>query len=323
MNRYKQYIISLFQVIKNAANCFSEHKVLKMSAALSYTTMFSMGPLLLVILFLSDLFWGKEATEGAIYSQIKAFVGPSSAAQIQTIIENLAISNNGNIAGIIGITTLLIGATSVFAEIQDSVNTIWGIKPKKQSGFWLYLKARLLSFGVIASFGFILLVSLGISAILDTLSNQFFSRFQDTLFYGVYIANTLMTFVIISLLFGAIFTILPDAEIKWRQVRLASFTTAILFMVGKFLISFYITNSNVQNVYGTAGSFVVLMIWVYYSSVILYFGAEFAKSYAIQFSSAIVPSKFADLVHSVEIVAEHQTLQEANEDLKVIKKDNI
>lgn len=322
MSSFKPYIISLFKVIKNAINNFSEHKVLKMSAALSYTTMFSMGPLLLVILFLSDLFWGREATEGTIYNQIKNFVGPSSAAQIQTIIENLSISDKGNLAGIIGIITLLIGATSVFAEIQDSINTIWGIKPKKQSGFWLYLKSRLLSFGVIGSFGFILLVSLGISTIMDTLGDRFLSRFSDSLFYLIYIINALMTFIVISLLFGAIFTILPDAEIKWKQVRLASFTTAILFMIGKFLISFYIASSDIQNIYGTAGSFVVLMIWVYYSSVILYFGAEFAKSYALQFSSAIVPSEFADLVHSVEIVSEEPTLQKAQKELQAIKLQN-
>jgi len=322
MNYYKQYFTSLLKVIKIAINNFSEHKVLKMSAALSYTTMFSMGPLLLVILFLSDIFWGREATEGTIYSQIKNFVGPSSASQIQTIIENLSISDKGNLAGLVGIITLLIGATSVFAEIQDSINTIWGIKPKKQSGFWLYLKARLLSFGVIGSFGFILLVSLGISTIMDTLGDRFLSRFSDSLFYLVYIINTLMTFIVISLLFGAIFTILPDAEIKWRQVRLASFTTAILFMIGKFLISFYISSSNIQNIYGTAGSFVVLMIWVYYSSVILYFGAEFAKSYAIKFSNAIVPSKFADLVHTVDIVSEEQTIQKAEKELNIIKIQN-
>jgi membrane protein len=325
MNNLKQYIISLLEVIKKSSNGFVEHKVLKMSASLAYTTMFSMGPLLLVILFLSDLIWGsgRELTEGTIYNQIKNFVGPASAEQIQTIIKNLALSGKGHIAGIIGGITLFIGATSVFAEIQDSINTIWGIKPKKQSGFWLYVKARLLSFGVIGSFGFILLVSLGISTIMDTLSDRFFSQFSDSLFYIVYIANTLMTFIVISLLFGSIFTILPDAEIKWRHVRLASFTTAILFMGGKFLISFYITRSDIQNVYGTAGSFVVLMIWVYYSSVILYFGAEFAKSYAIKFSSAIVPSKFAELVQSVEIVSEKQTIQKADKELETIKKQQL
>lgn len=315
----KTYFILLYKVIKQAFNGFLDHKVMKMSAALAYTTMFSMGPLLLVILYLSDLFLGKEAVEGTIYNQIKNFVGPSSAKQIQTIIENLALSNEGTTAGIIGVVTLLIGATSVFAEIQDSINTIWGIKPKKKSGFLLYLKARLLSFGVIGSFGFILLVSLGVSTIMDALSERFFSQFSDNLFYFVYIFNSLLTFIIISSLFGAIFTILPDAQIKWRQVRLASFTTAILFMIGKFLISFYIANSNIQNVYGTAGSFVILMVWVYYSSVILYFGAEFAKSYAIQYSSPIKPSEFAELVQSVEIKSKEQTLQHAEKEFKSIK----
>jgi membrane protein len=234
MNSFKKYIIALFQVIKNAFSGFLEHKALKMSAALAYTTMFSFGPLLLVILFLSDVFLGRQAVEGTIYNQIKNFIGPSGAEQIQNIIENLALSNEGTLAGMFGVITLLIGATSVFAEIQDSVNTIWGIKPKKKSSFWLYIKARLLSFGVIGSFGFILLVSLGLTTIMDTLSDRFFSQFSDIAFYIAYITNSIITFIIISLLFGAIFTILPDAEIKWRQVRLASFTTAILFMIGNF-----------------------------------------------------------------------------------------
>jgi membrane protein len=320
MNSFKKYIIALFQVIKNAFSGFLEHKALKMSAALAYTTMFSFGPLLLVILFLSDVFLGRQAVEGTIYNQIKNFIGPSGAEQIQNIIENLALSNEGTLAGMFGVITLLIGATSVFAEIQDSVNTIWGIKPKKKSSFWLYIKARLLSFGVIGSFGFILLVSLGLTTIMDTLSDRFFSQFSDIAFYIAYIANSIITFIIISLLFGAIFTILPDAEIRWRQVRLASFTTAILFMIGKFLISFYIANSNLQDVYGTAGSFVILMVWVYYSSVILYFGAEFAKNYAIKFSNPISPSKFAELIYTIEVTSEQKTVQKADNEFQQIKK---
>jgi len=298
----KTYFKRFFKVLKATMNGFLAHKVLKMSAALAYTTMFSIGPLLLVILFLSDIFWGREAVEGTIYGQIKSFVGPASAEQIQTIIQNLALSNEGFMAGLIGVITLLIGATSVFAEIQDSINTIWQIKPKKRTGFWLFLKARLLSFGVITSMGFILLVSLGISTVLDTMSERFFSQFSDLAVYIIYISNTVLTFIIISLLFGSIFKILPDAEIKWKQVRLASFVTAILFMIGKFLISFYITNSNIQNVYGTAGSFVILMVWVYYSSVILYFGAEFAKQYAIEFEDPIIPYQYAENIQTVEVV---------------------
>lgn len=321
MNAFKNYAKSLAEVIKNTFLGFFEHKVLKMSGSLAYITMFSIGPLILVLLFLVDIFLGRKAIEGTIYGQIKNYVGSSSATQIQNIIENLALSNEGTLAGIIGVLTLLIGATSVFAEIQDSINIIWGIKPKKQSGFWLFLKARLLSFGVIGSFGFILLVSLGLSTIMDALSNRFFSQFSDVAFYLVYIANNLITFIVISLLFGTIFKIMPDAEIKWRQVKVASFTTAILFMFGKFLISFYITNSNLQDVYGTAGSFVILMVWVYYSSVILYFGAEFSKSYALKFSKPIAPSKYANFIHEVEVVSKIKNNQNLENELKSIKKN--
>jgi membrane protein len=301
MNLSKNYFKRFFMVLKATGKGFLEHKILKISAALAYITMFSIGPLLLVILFLSDIFLGRAAIEGTIYGQIKKFVGPASAEQIQTIIQNLTLSNEGFTAGIIGVITLLFGATSVFAEIQDSINTIWGIQPKKKSGIWLFLKARLLSFGVITSIGFILLVSLALSTILEVLSDGFFSQFSESAVYFIYTANTIITFIIISLLFGSIFKILPDAKIKWRQVRLAAFVTALLFMLGKFLISFYIANSNLRDVYGTAGSFVILMVWVYYSSVILYFGAEFAKRYASEFELPIVPHDYAEAVQTIEV----------------------
>ncbi|VXC06327.1 Ribonuclease BN [Flavobacterium sp. 9AF] len=301
----------LWRVLKNTINGFLDKKILKLSAALAYTTVFSIGPLLLVILYLCDLFWGREAIEGSIYTQLKNFIGTESAAQLQEMIQNLSISNSSSLAGIIGISMLIIGATSVFAEIQDSINTIWDIRPKKKtSGFWLFIKARLLSFGVIGSIGFILLVSLGISAILDTVGERLTSYFPDVLYYVVYITNSLLSFIIISLLFGAIFTILPDAEIKWRQVKFASFTTALLFIIGKFIISFYIANSNISSVYGSAGSFVIIIVWVYYSSVILYFGAQLAKSYAIEYAAPIQPSSFAEFIVVEEIKKENQVLEE-------------
>lgn len=297
-------------VLKKTFTGFFDKKILKMSASLAYTTVFSIGPLLLVILYLCDIFWGREAVEGSIYNQLKNLVGQESALQIQEIIKNLTISNSTSLAGIVGIIMLIIGATSVFAEIQDSINTIWDIKPKKKSGFWLFIKSRLLSFGVIGSIGFILLVSLGISALMDGINQQLMSYFPDILYYVIYFANSVLTFIVISFLFGTIFTILPDAKIKWRQVRFASFTTALLFIFGKFLISFYISNSNISSVYGSAGSFVIVMVWVYYSSVILYFGAQLAKSYAIEYASPIQPSEFAEFITIVEKKSDNQILQE-------------
>ena len=299
----------LWKVLKNAFDGFLDKKILKLSASLAYTTVFSIGPLLLVILFLCDFFWGREAIEGTIFNQLKSFVGVDSALQVQNMIKGLTISDKGSFAGFAGVIMLVIGATSVFAEIQDSINTIWDIRPKKIAGIWLFLKSRLLSFGVIGSIGFILLVSLGISAILDSVNDQLIAYFPDILYYVIYIFNSLLTFIIISLLFGAIFTILPDAEIKWKQVKFASFATASLFILGKFLISYYIATSNINSVYGSAGSFVIVIVWVYYSSVILFFGAQLAKSYAVEFASPIIVSKNAEFITITEETSKNQTLQ--------------
>lgn len=321
MKNLSKYIKSFYEVIKDTFDGFLEFKVLKMSASLAYITVFSLAPLLLVILFICDVFWGREAIEGAIYSQVNSFVGASSAEQIQAMIQNLALSKNSNLAAVIGIGTLLFGATSVFAEIQDSINTIWGLRHKKKSGFWLFLKSRLLSFGVIGSLGFILLVALGFSTLLDGISNQLTQTYTEISVIIFYISNLVATLIITSLLFGSIFTILPDAEITWKQVRVAAFTTTILFMLGKFLITFYITNSNISDVYGAAGSIVVLMVWVYYSSVILYLGATFAKFYAIKFAQPIRPSKYAEIVQYITVTTEAKTLQSADEEIKELKKE--
>ena len=321
MKNLSKYIKSFYEVIKDTFDGFLEFKVLKMSASLAYITVFSLAPLLLVILFICDVFWGREAIEGAIYSQVNSFVGASSAEQIQAMIQNLALSKNSTLAAVIGIGTLLFGATSVFAEIQDSINTIWGLRHKKKSGFWLFLKSRLLSFGVIGSLGFILLVALGFSTLLDGISNQLTQTYTEISVIIFYMSNLVATFIITSLLFGSIFTILPDAEITWKQVRVAAFTSTILFMLGKFLITFYITNSNISDVYGAAGSIVVLMVWVYYSSVILYLGATFAKFYAIKFAQPIRPSKYAEIVQYITVTTEAKTLQSADEESKELKKE--
>lgn len=320
--RLKQHIMSksklLLEVLKDTIAGFFEHKVMKMSASLAYITIFSMAPLLLVILYLCDFFFSRDAVEGAIFAQTNAFIGQNAASQLQTMIQGLSVSPKSTLAGIIGFVTLIIGATSVFAEIQDSINTIWGIQPNAKSGIWLYLKSRLLSFGVIGSLGFILLVSLGFSTILDYVSTEFFMNFTFFSKQLFYILDFVVTTIIITLLFGSIFTILPDAEIAWKQVKVASITTALLFMTGKFLISFYISSSDLTSMYGAAGSFVVLMLWVYYSSVILYFGAVFSKCYAVKFAHPIVASPFAEIVQTVKIISKNQTIQEADQEKDII-----
>ena len=314
------YYQDLWDVIHSTISEFGEHKIMKKSASLAYTTVFSMAPLLMVLLYVVGMFWGVKAIEGDIYYQAKDFVGEGAAKQLEEMIKNIALSNKSGIPAIVGVITLLIGATSVFAEIQDSINSIWGIRHKKRSSFILYLKSRLLSFGVIGSLGFILLVSLGVSAFLESFNEKLFADFSNVAVYLVYIGQSLVTLTIITLLFAVIFKILPDADITWKQVRVSSFTTALLFMAGKFLISFYIAHSRLGTVYGAAGSLVIIMVWVYYSSVILYLGALFAKCYAIEFGSAIKPSKNAEIIHIVEVKSDATSFQEAKEEMKVIKK---
>jgi membrane protein len=301
----------LWKVLKESFTGFSDDKVMKLSASLAYYTVFSMGPLLIVIIYFCSLFFGREAIEGTIYGQIESFVGSDTAKQIQDIIKNASIGDKGKVAAIIGVITLLIGATTVFAEIQDSVNSIWGIKPKPKKGWLKMLMNRLLSFSVIVSLGFLLLVSLGISYLVEALSKGLARAFPDVTVIIFYIVNLVLSLVVISALFAVIFKVLPDAKIKWRDVISGSIATALLFMLGKFGISFYIGQSDVGSTYGAAGSLVVLLVWVYYSSIILYFGAEFTKAYAVEFGSAIHPNQYAVITRQVEVQDDSGTVQQS------------
>jgi len=303
----------IWSVLKSSFKGFSNDRILKLSAALAYYTVFSVGPLLIVIVFLCSFFFGKEAVEGTIYGQIQGFVGHDAAIQLQEIIKNAAIAGKGKIAAIIGIITLVIGATSMFSEMQDSINMIWEIKTKPKSAIWLFIKTRLLSFGVIGSLGFLLLVTLTISGLVEALSNRLQTHFHAVTVTVFYILDIVLNFGVIAVLFGVIFKVLPDAKIKWKDVRAGAIATAILFMIGKFAISFYITKSSVGSTYGTAGSLVVLLVWIYYSSVILYFGAEFTKAYAIKYGGHIMPSDYAVIAKTVEVEHENESFQQVKQ----------
>ena len=290
---------------------------MKLSAALAYYTVFSVGPLLIVVVFICSFFFGKEAIEGSVYGQIQSFVGHDAALQLQEIIKNAAIAGKGKVAAIIGIVTLVIGATTMFAEMQDSINMIWGLKTKPKKSAWIILlKNRLLSFGVIASLGFLLLVSLSVSAVIEAISTRLQAQFPELTVVALYILNIIITFVIISALFGVIFRVLPDAKIKWKDVMAGAVATAVLFMVGKFAISFYISKSNIGTTYGTAGSLVILLVWIYYSSVILYFGAEFTKAYAIKYGDSIRPNEYAIVTKVVEVERGKKSLQQVDKEDK-------
>lgn len=319
----KLSIKGLFGVFKDAFKGFGNDNVTKLSGSLAYYTVFSLGPLLVVIISLCSIFLGREAVEGKIYGQLNNFVGNDTALQLQQIIKNASINGKGNLAAIIGIVTLLLGATTVFGDIQDSINKIWGLKPKPKKGWLKMLRNRFLSFSVIASLGFLLLVSLGISAIIEALMSSFQANYPDVAVIFVYIINLLLTLAITAVIFGVIFKVLPDAQIKWRDIMAGAIATAILFMLGKFGISFYISKANVGSTYGAAGSIVILLLWVYYSSIILYFGAEFTKAYAVEYGSAIHPNDYAVTMKQVEVETGKQTIQSKENIAPVIKEKTL
>jgi membrane protein len=290
-----------------------DDKILKLSASLAYTTTFSFGPLLFVVIFLSSLFLGQEAVQGKIYGQMQQFVGSDVALQLQTIIKNASLSGKGTTAAVIGIVTLLFSATAVFAEIQDSINTIWGFKAKPQKGFGMFLRTRFLSFSIIVSLGFLLLVFLAITTIVEGLSDRLKARFPDITVVVFYILNLVISFLVITTLFLLIFKVLPDAKTKWKDVLPGALASSILFMIGKFGISFYIGSSKISTTYGAAGSLVILLLWVYYSAIILYLGAEFAKAWSVNKGSSLEPDDYAVALKKVEIETDknqHTTVKE-------------
>ncbi|HTI10758.1 MAG TPA: YihY/virulence factor BrkB family protein [Puia sp.] len=288
-------------ILKSCFSGFVDDKVLKLSASLAYYTVFSMGPLLLMIITLCSIFYGREAVEGKVYGQLEGFTGHDTAIQLQQIIKNAAIMGKGHLAAIIGGVTLLIGATSIFAEIQESINMIWEVKPKPKKGWLKYLQNRFLSFSIIVGMGFLLLVSLAVSALIDTFSDRLKAIYPGVTVIIFYIVNMIISFIVITVIFGTIFKVLPDVKIRTRDVMAGAIMTAVLFMLGKFAISFYISKSHVGTTYGTAGALVIILLWIYYSSVILYFGAEFTKAYILESGSEIYPSEYAFNTRTVEV----------------------
>jgi membrane protein len=306
----KGFFRSAGTIFKNSFQGFSDDKVLKLSGSLAYTMVFSMGPLILIIITTSSFFFGREAIEGRIYGQLEGFLGHDTALQLQDIIKHAAISGKSTLATVIGVIFLFIGATGIFSEIQDSINTIWGLKPKPKKGWVAFLKNRLLSFSVIIGLGFLLLVSLAISALLEAFGSHLRILFPGISAILLYIINLSISICVSWFIFAVIFKVLPDAIIQWKDVWVGALATTLLFLLGKFAISFYISKSNVGSTYGTAGSLVVLLLWIYYSSVILYFGAEFTMSYAMQYGNPIKPAEYAVTFKEIEVEKGDMTVQE-------------
>jgi membrane protein len=289
----KKSIYSVKHLLNESFKGFIGDNVLQLSAALSYYTIFSLPPLLIIIISLMGVFFGADAARGEIFGQINGLVGNSAAMQIQDTIKNVKLLNNNTFATTLSIIILIVGASGVFAEIQDSINYIWGIKAKPKRGLIKFVYNRLMSFSMIGSVGFLLLVGLIVNSLMDVLNNKLAIYFpQDTILL-FYVINILIVFIIITVLFTIIFKTLPDGKIALRDSLIGASFTAFLFMLGKFAIGFYLGRYNIGSIYGAAGSIILILAWVYYSAIILYFGAEFTKVFAHTHGDKIIPNAYS------------------------------
>lgn len=276
------------------------HRVPRMAAALSYYTVFSIAPLLVIAIAIAGFFFGHEAATGGLAQQLEGLVGSTGAEAIEGMVESAAKSQGGLLATLIGLATLVFGATGVFGELQDSLNTIWEVKAKPgRSGIKLFLRTRLLSFTMVLAVGFLLLVSLLMSAALGAVGAWLGHQFPS-LSSLVAVANILVMFVLSTLLFAMIFKLLPDVRLEWGDVWIGAAVTATFFAVGRWAIGLYIGNSAVASSYGAAGSLAVFLIWVYFSSQAFLLGAEFTKAFARTFGSHIEPKPLAEWTHPPE-----------------------
>jgi membrane protein len=264
-----------------------------------------MGPVLVIVISLAGIFFGRDAVQGKIYYQIHGLVGNEAARQIQEIIKNIEKTQTGTQGAVIGGIILIIGATSVFTEIQDSINYIWSVKAKPKRGFVRLLFNRVLSFSLIIGFGFILMVSLALHAFVDLLYERLTQLMADNVLFLFVGINYALLFLVITLLFAIIFKVLPDATVRWKDALVGAAFTSVLFVIGKFLIGFYLGSSNIGATYGAAASVIILLVWVYYTSIILYFGAEFTKVYTLNFGKGITPDKTAVFIIKQEVKELH------------------
>ncbi len=294
-------------LLRMAVQEFNVDNCLKFSASLSYYTLFSMAPMLIIVIAIGSILLGKEAAEGYLYQQFEGQIGKIGALQLQEMIKNVRISGDTPWVTAVGITTFFLGATGVFIEIQDSINSIWSIKAKPKRGWVRFIFTRIVSFSMVVGIGFLLMVSLVVSAALSMLDAWLATNISAFVWLAFVISNLVSTSVVM-LLFAVIFKVLPDAEVKWRDVLIGAFFTAIMFLIGKYLINLYLSRSSTISAYGAAGAVVLIILWVYYSAIILYLGAEFTKVYANQYGGKINPNEFAVFVEHKEVVAKQLVL---------------
>ncbi len=274
----------IWQLMRTTVSEWMKDNAARLAAALAYYTVFSLAPLLIIAIAVAGLAFGREAAEGQIVTQLRSLLGQDGSELVQSMLKNASKPEAGILATIVGVITLLFGATGVFGELQNALNIVWDVKPKPIKGIWMFLRTRFLSLTLVLGIGFLLLVSLVISATLAGVST-FIKGYVGDMAVIAQILNVVIGIGVTTLLFAMIYKVLPDLFIPWRDVWIGAAITAILFSIGRLLIGLYLGNSSIGSTYGAAGSVVVLLVWVYYSAQILFLGAEFTKVYAMTHGS--------------------------------------
>lgn len=290
----KQWIKNTFDLAKETFTDFSNSNPTVFAASLSYYTMLSLPSMLVLIISSAGALLGEEAASGKLYQQIQGLVGPQSADAIQGIVQNVNQTGGSTLATVLSIITLVLSATTVLMTLQNALNHIWGVKVQAKSKWWLKtILDRVFSMAMVVSLGFLLAVSLLMDTVISAIQGSLENLLGETSVYLIWIANNLISLGIATVVFAMIFKILPDVKLRWRDVWAGAAFTTILFVIGKFLIGLYLGNSSLTDTYGAAGSIVVILIWVYYSSIIVLFGAECTQVYARRMGNGIQPARYA------------------------------
>jgi membrane protein len=291
--KLKQNSKDILAVFKTTYKEWFKKDPFRQSAIIAYYSVFSIPGLLVLIIAIAGYFFGKDTVNNNLIAQISETIGQETATQINDMLQESTSEKTTTWGSIVGILILLVGATGVFVELQKSLNLIWNVKVKEHNSILSILKARLFSFGLILAIAFLLIISLVISTILAAMSGWLKVGISPLAITAFEVLNFIMSLVVISLLFAMIFKILPDAQIKWKHVWMGSLVTGILFTIGKTVLSYYFGKAEPGSVYGTAGSIVLILLWVSYSSMILFFGAEFTAAYAKMYSGIVPPTDIA------------------------------
>lgn len=290
----------VWQLLKTTVTQWIEDQPFQLAASLSYYTLFSLAPLLVIAIAIAGFAFGEEAAQNRIVETLQGLVGADSARAIQEMIQNASNRpKTGLFSSMIGVIALLFGAGGVVGQLQTSLNTVWGVAPKPGQGVWTFIRQRFVSFAMVLGIGFLLIVSLAVSALMAGFT-QVLGNVIGAAAVLIHATDVVVSFLSVTVLFAMMYKFLPDVKIEWRDVWIGAALTSLLFTVGKFLIGFYLGTSGTTSTFGAAGSLITVLLWVYYSSLIMFLGAELTQVYARQYGSGVVPAENAQPISRAE-----------------------